>query len=58
MRVTWEDETSVEVHFNRKDNGKSQVSIQHCKLPSKAAATKMKEYWGTRLDDLNQLLAE
>jgi hypothetical protein len=56
MRVTWEDETSVEVYFNRKDNGKSQVSIQHCRLPSKAAATKMKEYWGARLDHLNRLL--
>jgi hypothetical protein len=58
MRVTWEDDTSVEIHFNRKDNGKSQVSIQHCRLPSKAAATKMKEYWGARLNDLNQFLTE
>jgi len=58
MRISWGEETSVDVSFNRKNNGKSQVSIQHRKLPSKAAATRMKEYWGVRLDDLNRLLAE
>ena len=56
MRITWEDSTFVEVYFAGKGTGKSQVAVQHRKLPSKDAATKMKEYWGERLDALHQFL--
>jgi hypothetical protein len=57
MRITWEDGTSVEAYFTRKAPAKSQVAIQHRKLPSKAASTKMKEYWGERLAALTELLS-
>lgn len=57
MRITWEDETSVDVYFTKKINSKSQVAIQHRKLTSKQAATKMKAYWAERLVALGRLLS-
>src|SRR4029453_8416986 len=50
LRITWPDETSVAVGFLAKGAGKSQVAIQHEKLPDKAAATRLKAYWSERLD--------
>lgn len=52
MRMNWPDGTSVEVGFASKGRGKSQVAIQHGKLNDQAAATKMKAYWGERLEAL------
>src|SRR5207244_3530035 len=37
--------------------GKSQVALQHRKLADKAAAVRMKEYWGVRLGALGEVLA-
>lgn len=56
MRITWPDRTSLEVGFMAKGNGKSQVALQHTKLPAKAAAIQMKEYWAERLADLATVL--
>jgi hypothetical protein len=56
MRITWPDRTSLAVGFMAKGNGKSQVALQHTKLPEKAAATRIKEYWAERLDDLATVL--
>lgn len=56
MRITWTDGTSVEAYFTPKGNAKSQVTIQHRKLPNKTAAAKSKEYWGERLAALAELL--
>ena len=56
MRITWPDRTSLEVGFMAKGSGKSQVGLQHTKLPEKAAATRMKQYWAERLDDLATVL--
>jgi hypothetical protein len=58
MRITWPDKTSVEVGFARKGPTKSLVALQHAKLPDRAAATRMKEYWAERLDTLREVLAE
>jgi uncharacterized protein YndB with AHSA1/START domain len=53
MRMTWKDgKTSLEINFYPKETGKSQVVVQHSKLPNAAAATKMKTYWGKALDRL------
>jgi hypothetical protein len=41
----------------RKGANKSQVALQHGKLPDRAAAARMKEYWAQRLDALSQVLA-
>ena len=57
MRITWPDRTSVAVGFLAKGRAKSQVAIQHEKLPDKAAAMRLKAYWSERLDALGELLA-
>jgi uncharacterized protein YndB with AHSA1/START domain len=57
MRMVWKDGTPIEARFTAKGNGKSQVTLQHRKLPSKAAAAKLREYWGERLDALAAILA-
>lgn len=55
MRVTWPDQTSVEFYFVSKGTAKSLVQIQHRRLPDKAAAARMKEFWGARLAELEEL---
>jgi uncharacterized protein YndB with AHSA1/START domain len=57
MRVTWNDrKTSLEISFLPKGEDKSQVVVQHSKLPDARAAAKMKKYWGEALDRLRTLL--
>lgn len=57
MRVTWPDgKTGLEVNFYPKGGDKSQVVVQHSKLPDAKAAAKMKTYWGKALDRLRQSL--
>ena len=57
MRVTWPDRSSVVMWFVAKGSAKSQVAIQHEKLPDKATAERLKAYWAERLDALGELLA-
>jgi hypothetical protein len=57
MRLTWPDRTSVEVGFTSKGPAKSQVAVQHGKLPDRAAQTRVKQYWAERLDALKGILA-
>jgi hypothetical protein len=52
MRLNWPDGTSVQLGFYRKGRGKSQVAVQHGKLPDQASAARMKAYWGERLEAL------
>ena len=57
MRVTWKDgKTSLEIAFLAKANDKSQVVVQHSKLPNAKAADKMKTYWGKALDGLRKVI--
>jgi hypothetical protein len=35
---------------------KSQVAVQHGKLPDRAAQTRVKQYWAERLEALEQVL--
>src|SRR2546422_741641 len=57
MRVTWNDhKTSLEINFYPKGEAKSQVVLQHSKLPDAKAAAKVKKYWGEALDRLRALL--
>jgi hypothetical protein len=57
MRIAWKDgKTSLEVNFYGKGAGKSQVVVQHSKLPDAKAAVKMKAYWSKALDGLRVLL--
>ena len=53
MRITWVDgRTSVEANFYAKGLGRSQVAVQHNKLPDAAAGKRMKAYWAEALEQL------
>jgi len=53
LRMTWSDgKSSLEVSFISKSLEKSQVVVQHSKLPDANASAKMKTYWGKALDRL------
>jgi hypothetical protein len=58
MRITWPDRSSVSVGFATRGRGKSQVAVQHEKLPDRAAAARLKRFWTERLEALGQELAE
>ncbi len=58
LRVTWkEGKTSLEVNFYPKGDSKSQVVVQHSKLPDAKAAVRMKTLWSQALDRLREDLA-
>jgi hypothetical protein len=57
MRITWPDGTSVVVGFLSKGDAKSSVQVQHGKLSDKAAADRVKAFWGERLGALAEVLA-
>jgi hypothetical protein len=57
MRVTWNDKKTVlAIAFLEKGDNKSQIVVQHMKLPNASAATKMKKFWGAALDRLRSLV--
>lgn len=57
MRVTWKDgKTSLEIGFYAKGDNKSQVALQHSKLPNAKTAATMKAYWAKALDRLRTSL--
>ena len=57
LRATWKDgKTSLEIAFVQKAANKSQVVVQHSKLPDAKTAAKMKTYWRTKLDRLRAAL--
>ena len=59
LRITWsKDNTNVEVMLYPKGPGKSQISVQHSKLPDARTAAKMKSYWGKALDRLKSMIAD
>lgn len=63
-RITWnagtgvkgEAGTSVEVNFYEKPGGKSQVGLEHKKIPDADAAETIKAWWRERLDALKAML--
>jgi hypothetical protein len=56
MRITWPDRTLVVVGFTRRGPTKSQVALQHGKLPDQPTATRLKAYWTERLAELAAIL--
>lgn len=56
MRITWPDQTSVEVNFYAKGAGKSQVAVQHSKLKGKTQVERSKKYWAHAMDRLKARL--
>jgi hypothetical protein len=57
LRLGWGDGTIVVLGFTEKAGEKSAIAIQHTKLPDRATADRLKEYWSGRLDALAELLA-
>ena len=58
MRVAWPDGTRVDVGFTAKGRSKSQVAIQHDRLPDRAAVLRTKADWARRLSALAEVLGE
>ncbi len=56
MRLGCSDGTIVVVGFTGKGTSKSAVSLAHTKLKDKEAASRLKEYWSERLDELGEVL--
>ena len=56
MRITWPDRTTVALWFTAKGAARSQVAIGHLQLPTREAATRMKEFWAERLAALGEIL--
>jgi hypothetical protein len=56
IRITWPDRTPVVIGFVSRGTGKSQLAIQHAKLPDRAAVTRLKQFWTERLGALEQML--
>lgn len=58
MRITWVDSrTIVDVYFNSKGGGKSQVTVQHRKLADAKQAERMKKYWAEQLEKLKEVVS-
>jgi uncharacterized protein YndB with AHSA1/START domain len=59
LRITWIDGTShVEVRLTPKSDEKTQITVQHSKLPDARAGERMKSFWGEALERLRQVLEE
>jgi hypothetical protein len=58
LRITWKDESHLDVNIYAKGPRKSQVSLQHSKLPSARSADQMKKYWRSALTELEKTLAK
>lgn len=59
LRITWSDgQSSVNVNFYEKGAGKSQIAIQHEKLPNAKSAERLKKFWRARLGEMKVYLEE
>ena len=57
MRLGWADGSIVAVGFTPKGKSKSSVALAHTKLPDRATADRLKQYWSDRLDALGEVLS-
>lgn len=56
MRISFADETSIEVNFYAKGAGKSQVALQQNKLKSAKEVAASKKFWSSAMDKLKKQL--
>jgi len=56
MRILWDDGTRIEVNFYEKGEVKSQVVVQHSKLPDASAVEEQKRFWSEALGRLKAML--
>jgi hypothetical protein len=57
MRLDWTDRSIIAVGFAAKSESRSSVAVQHAKLPDRATADRLKQYWSDRLDALGEVLS-
>jgi len=57
VRMTWDDDTSVEVWLTPKGPVKASAAVAHRKLADKTDAGRRKAFWGERLEALAEVLA-
>jgi len=59
IRMTWTNgDSRVEANFFAKGPGRSQVQVEHARLPNARAVTRQKAYWAEALARLKALLDE
>ncbi|MBW8874679.1 MAG: DUF4287 domain-containing protein [Acidobacteria bacterium] len=56
LRIAWGDGTNAEVNFYPKGEAKSQVAVDHKKLPDAQEAARRKAWWSEALDRLRETL--
>ncbi len=57
LRGAWDGgKTRIEVNFTAKAPGRTQVSVQHSKLPDQRSVERMRALWGRQLDSLATVL--
>jgi len=56
VRITWDDDTSVEVWLTSKGAGKTSAQVQHRNLSDRAEADRRRAYWAERLAALRDLV--
>ena len=56
LRITWGDGSNVDVGLFAKGEAKSQVALEHSKLPDAEAVARVKEYWKQALERLREAL--
>lgn len=56
LRISWGDGTNVDVGLLAKGDSKSQIAVEHAKLPDAEAVGRAKEYWKRALDRLREIL--
>ena len=56
MRITWPDETNVDVNFYAKGPGKSQIAVEHARLKKESDVVKSKKYWTGAMEKLKGIL--
>jgi hypothetical protein len=56
LRLDWTDGSIIAVGFIAKGKSKSSVALAHTKVPDRATADSLKQYWTERLDALGEIL--
>jgi hypothetical protein len=56
MRITWENNTHVDVYFYEKGAAKSQLAVQHSKLDGLAQVERTRSRWKIALERLSDML--
>jgi hypothetical protein len=57
MRISWPDNTTVDVWFMGKGPAKAQVQLAHKRLTDRPSVDRMKAFWTERLGALGEVLA-